>query len=179
MKDLYPAIISQALKQKIELAKLFQKELKNKEIIFYFRDPAKEQIATNQNFAGKIPTDQELKDLFETGVVPDYLYINSNSYSGDKSSLKVKESIDYRTKANEQGKLVGDLRLTRVHSGTYLWPDGPNDTWIRVFVPEGTEILSAKLNGQDISKDVTVGGRKRKKPFSVIKFLLIQGRLIF
>jgi len=165
LKDLYPAIVKKALANKIEFLTLLQKELKQKEIIFYFRDPAKEQIACQQNWAGKIPTKQELKDWFETNQEVDYLYINSNSYSGDKSSLKIKENLDYRLQTRFDGKLQADLKITRSHLGSYVWPDGPNDNWLRVFVPEGSLLLAAKLNGKDISQAVTVGTEAEKTFF--------------
>ena len=170
LKDLYPEIISRAFKNKMALAKLFEQELEQKEILFYFCDPAKQQIAENHNWAGKIPTNQELKDLFETSDSVDYLYINSNSYSGDKSSIKMKESIDYRVAKNEQGNLVANLKLTRIHTGSYVWPDGPNDTWIRVFVPKGSLLLNAKLNEQDIRNNLTVGSEAEKTFFGLKNF---------
>ncbi len=165
LKDLYPEIIKRAMANKIEFLKLLKRELNQKEIIFYFNDPTKEQVAEEQNWAGKIPTKQELEDLFETNKDIDYLYINSNSYSGDKSSIKIKESLDYRVETRADGKLQADLKITRIHTGSYVWPDGPNDNWLRVFVPEGSMLLSAKLNEKDISGEVVVGAEAEKTFF--------------
>lgn len=170
LKDLYPEIISRAMSSKIELVRLLEKELEQKEIIFYFGDTLKQQIAENHNWAGKISTEQELKDLFETSQNIDYLYINSNSYSGDKSSIKMKESVDYHVAENEQGNLVANLKFTRVHTGSYVWPDGPNDTWIRVFVPEDSLLLSAKINERDIRNEVTIGSEAEKTFFGYQNF---------
>lgn len=171
LKDLYPEIMHRAFAKKIELAKLLKRELEQKEIIFYFRDAAKEQIAVSHNWAGKIPTNQELKDSFETSGNVDYLYINSNSYSGDKSSIKMKESIDYQVVKNEQGNLVATLKITRTHTGSYVWPDGPNDTWIRAFAPAGSLLLSAKLNEKDIRNVVTIGSEAEKTFFGYQNFI--------
>lgn len=165
LKDLYPEIIKKAMHNKIALVKLLKKELVQKEIIFYFSDLTKEQTAVKENWAAKIPTNQELKDLFEMTNNPDYLYINSNSYSGDKSSIKIKETVDYRVEKNEQGNLKASLKITRIHTGTYDWPDGPNDTWIRIFVPEGSLLLGAKVNEQDIFRQITVGTEAEKTFF--------------
>ncbi len=170
LKDLYPAIISRAFQDKIALAKLLKKELEQKEIIFYFKDEGKQQIAESHNWAGKIPTSQELKDQFETSGAVDYLYINSNSYSGDKSSIKMKENIDYKISQESNGYLRATLKLTRIHTGTYVWPDGPNNTWIRVFVPEGSLLLNAKNNEQDIRNDVIIGSEAEKAFFGYQNF---------
>jgi len=170
LKDLYPEIISRAFNNKIALAKLLKKELDQKEVLLNFVDPTKEQIAIEHNWAGKIPANQELKDLFNTADSADYLYINSNSYSGDKSSIKMKESIDYKVTLNEQGNLQAGLKLTRIHTGSYTWPDGPNDTWIRVLVPEGSLLLNAKLNEQDIRNNVILGTEAEKTFFGYQNF---------
>ena len=170
LKDLYPEILSRAFSNKIALAKLLKKELEQKEILLNFVDPAKEQIAVEHNWAGKIPTNSELKDLFNPAQAADYLYINNNSYSGDKSSIKMKEEIDYQVTLNEQGSLQADLKLTRIHTGSYTWPDGPNDTWIKVFVPEGSLLLNAKLNEKDIRNNVILGTEAEKTFFGYQNF---------
>ena len=163
LKDLYPLMMEKALAEKFALAKLIQKELDSKEIIFYFKDPAKEEIIKKQNWAGEIPDEKKLKDLFETNLPIDYLYINSNSYSGNKSSISLKEDIDYQIsldKANGQAQV--NLTISRIHNGSNVWPDGKNTTWMRIFVPRGTTILAAKLNQQDIIKDINIGQEEDK-----------------
>jgi hypothetical protein len=73
--------------------------------------------------------------------------------------------VDYRVGPNEQDNLVANLKITRVHTGSYVWPDGPNDNWLRVFVPAGSMLLSAKLNEKDISKEIIVGTEAEKSFF--------------
>lgn len=167
LKDLYPEILKRAFERKIELARLIKKELTDKEIIFYFKDYSKQQVAEQNNWAGKIPSNQELKDLFGTNQPIDYLYINSNSYSGNKSSINIEEDIDYQVVKNSQGQWEGRLKISRVHKGSYVWPDGENNTWTRVFVPEGSLLLMAKLNGQDKTKEISLGSEAEKTFFGI------------
>ncbi|MCL5407631.1 MAG: DUF4012 domain-containing protein [Patescibacteria group bacterium] len=161
LKEMYPTILSQALKDKVQLLNLVKNELATKEIVFYFKDSAKQSLVQKHNLAGTIPTNQELGNS-------DYLYLNSNSYSGNKSSLSMKEDIDYRlTTTEDYGPKMyqADLKFSRIHSGSYEWPDGKNLDWLRVLVPQNAQFLQAKINEKDVSSKVEVGQDSEKNYF--------------
>ena len=102
----------------------------------------------------------------------DYLYINNaniangikDSFVGGKSSLNVKESINYKV-AEKDKMLTGELTLTRSHAGSFQWPDGINNNWTRIFVPEGTTLEKAELNGQDVTAQIEKGKDSGKTYF--------------
>lgn len=168
LKDLYPAILERAMQNKIKLWQTLKNDLATKEIIFYFKDSAKQKLIEKHHLAGKIPTEQELKDLFSSNKNVDYLYINSNSYSGNKSSLSIKEDIDYRlTEVEDNGLKMyqANLKISRIHGGTYDWPDGKNLEWVRVFVPHSTQFIEAKINEKNVSSEVEVGSESNKTYF--------------
>ena len=168
LKEMYPAILSQALKNKYQLLNLVKKELTTKEMIFYFKDSDKEALAEKYNLAGTVATNQQLKEMFATNQNVDYLYLNSNSYSGNKSSLSIKDDISYRlTPTYEDGQKMYqvDLKITRVHSGTAEWPDGKNLDWLRVLAPADAQFLRAKINEKDISDKIEVGSEVEKSYF--------------
>lgn len=165
LKDLYPEILKKALDGKIDFLGFFKEELSNKDILLYFNDIRKQTIAQKHNWAGSIPKEQELKDLFKTNTPVDYLYINSNSYSGNKSSLSIKQEINYKlTQTDKYGQKMyqANLKINRIHGGSYVWPDGKNTEWLRIFVPENTQFLQAKLNEKDISWQIEVGSEAEK-----------------
>ncbi|KKQ74056.1 MAG: hypothetical protein US94_C0015G0004 [Berkelbacteria bacterium GW2011_GWB1_38_5] len=163
LKDLYPKLLQEALKNKVALVKLLNQELTQKEIVLYFQDANKQKIIETRNWAGKIPTDSELKDKFNNFQSTDYLYINSNSYSGNKSSINIKEDIEY--KVNSDGLV--NLKITRIHSGTNNWPDGKNTTWMRFFVPQGSTLVSAKNNEKIVTEEIKQGVEADKTFFGV------------
>lgn len=169
LKDLYPIILSQAMTKKMAFLDLLRHELTAKEIIFNFKDPAKQAIAESQNWAGQILTEQDLRELFKTRAPVDFLYINSNSYSGNKSSLSVKQDIDYKLSEDKNlgNNLKADLKITRVHSGSNTWPDGKNTTWMRVYVPQEAQFIGARLNGQDVSLLTEVASEGDKTYFGL------------
>ncbi len=169
LKDLYPIILNKAMEQKIAFLKMIKNELNTNEIIFYFSDLKKEKIVEALGFAGKIYSEQDLKKMFEIEEPVDYLYINSNSYSGNKSSLSVKQDIDYKIVPdnNFSDKLKANLKITRVHEGSNTWPDGKNTTWMRVYVSNVAQFVSASLNGQDVSLLTEVKEENDKKYFGL------------
>lgn len=170
LKDLYPLILSNALKEKKQLFNLLKDKLTRSEVLFYFTNSAKQTLLEKHNLAGKIPTGQDLKDMFATSGDIDYIYINSNSYSGNKSSLSIKEDVSYKlTATDDYGPKMSkaDLKISRIHTGTYDWPDGKNLEWERVFVPLTAQFLNATINGQDISSVVEVGKDAGKAYFGL------------
>lgn len=150
LKEMYPEILSVAMKDKIGLYNLVKTNLAKKEIIFYFKDQAKQELIEKYNFAGKIPIQNENND---------YLYINSNSYSGNKSSISLKNDISYKlTQTEDYGptSYLANLKITRIHKGSYDWPDGKNLEWLRIYLPNSAQFISAKINEKDIGSQVEI-----------------------
>lgn len=167
LADLYPEILKRALDDKLALATLIKKELASKEIIFYFQNSERQAIAEKQNWAGKIPNERELKDIFQTANSVDYLYVNNNSFSGNKSSINIKESLDYKVSPSTNDRLQAKLKISRVHAGSNQWPDGPNRNWTRIFIPKGSTFLEAKLNEFNVSSTLEIGEEGDKAYFGL------------
>jgi len=146
LKKLYPIVLEKAIKEnKLGFIKLIFRELKEKQIMFYFKDQTLEKIAKEKHWAGQVYSDEELKGFFQGDGPVDYLYVNSNNYSGNKSSISLKQKISYEVSNNK-----ANLTLTRIHKGSNVWPDGPNDSYIRILVPKDSRLEGATLNGRNI-----------------------------
>jgi len=146
LKKLYPVVLEKAFKEnKFGFIKLIFRELKEKKIMFYFKDPRLEESDKEKHWAGQVYSDEELKGFFQGDGPVDYLYVNANNYSGNKSSLSVKQKISYEVSNNK-----ANLTLTRIHKGSNVWPDGPNDSYIRILVPKDSWLEGATLNGRNI-----------------------------
>jgi len=146
LKELYPIVLKKAMEEnQIEFVKLISRELREKQIMFYFKDPRLEGIAQKRSWAGHVYSDEELKNIFGDANGTDYLFINANNFSGNKSSLSVKQKINYEVRNNK-----ANLTITRIHKGSNIWPDGPNNSYLRILVPRGSRLLGATLNGRNI-----------------------------
>lgn len=163
LKDMFPQVISRTFSlSKIQLGKLAYEALKNKEVLFYSNNTGIQNAILAENWGGQVRQ-------FDG----DYLYINNaniadlklNHDIGGKSSLNVKENIDYKVD-NSDGLMMANLNLTRSHVGSYKWPDGINHNWTKVLVPEGVILKKAELNGKDIMDQVEQGEEAGKAYFA-------------
>jgi len=146
LKKLYPKVLSKAIEEnKFEFIKLISRELKEKQIMFYFKDQRLEDIAKEKQWAGQVYSEGKLKNFFPDQEAIDYLYIDANNFSGNKSSLSVKQQITYGVSNNK-----ANLTLTRIHRGSNVWPDGPNNSYLRILVVEGSRLEGATLNGRNV-----------------------------
>lgn len=154
LKDLMPQLIAKAYQQdKLALLALVYSNLTEKEIQFYSADSNTENAILEANWGGKINSSDS-----------DYLAINNANIGGMKSSLFVKENVDYKVK-QENNILISNLTITRSHAGNYIWPDGLNNNWTRVLVPDGSKLQKAELNGRDITKEIVVDSEAGKTTF--------------
>jgi hypothetical protein len=77
-----------------------------------------------------------------TETVGDYLAIVDANMASLKSDPGVKRSIDYAI-AVEDGTPVADLTITYRNEGTISWKSTRYRTYVRVYVPEGSTLISA------------------------------------
>lgn len=165
LKDMMPMVFSRLESaSKTELAKLVYRALEEKQVLFYANDQAIEKAILAQNWGGEVMETQgdylQINNANLTGAVPEI------TNGGGKTAIKIKENINYQVE-NNSGSLVGDLTLTRSHTGSFNWPDGVNINWTRVLVPKGAVLQSATLNGSDITDEVKIAEEAGKTSFGI------------
>ena len=164
LKDLMPVLIEKTLRlPKYQLLKFGLMSMDKKLVLLQSNNPVVQQSILQNNWGGAVR---------ETSS--DYLMVNNANITdltllkngGAKTSLKVKESIDYQVEEGSNG-LQSNLILTRSHTGSYAWPDGINMNWTRILVPVGSTLIKAELNGQEITSKVVVGPDSGKTSFGL------------
>ncbi len=121
------------------LAQTMYGNLEQKHIMLYFKDPALQAAAEHINFAGRI-----------RAVDSDYLHVNNVNFAGAKSNLFVSEVIESKTTKN--GDTI-EREVTVSYKNPYPQSDcnlergglclnAPLRNWIRVYVPEGSKLVS-------------------------------------
>lgn len=156
LAEMMPIVFNKALAQnKIELGKFFLSKLKEKQILFYTNNAETERAILAENWGGAVRDSSG-----------DYLQVNNANIGGAKSSLNIKESVNYDVNSGNEG-LLADLTLIRSHTGTNIWPDGVNRNWNQILTPKGSVIQVAELNGIDILKDIKVGEEAGKTVFGL------------
>ena len=158
LKDMLPLLMEKVNKMpdKSQLLDFLGKELREKNIMVKFNNDDLQKIALDENWAGTVwPNKKNV----------DYLQINHSNLGVNKSSLNVSQTAFYSIQKNN-GKLTGELSITREHQGTYNWPDGDNVNWTRILVSDGAQLVSAKENNSDITGEIAVSKEADKTVFA-------------
>lgn len=116
------------------------KNLEQKHMLIYLKNPNEQQAVEAINFAGRI--------LPKEG---DYLHINDTNFAGAKSNLYVSEKVTSDSKINADGSVRRTLTIEYKnpyrHSDCNLERGGLclNATlrnWLRIYVPQGSTLVS-------------------------------------
>lgn len=154
IKDMMPEVFKRVTSQnKFGLVNFVLKEINQKQILFYANDNMVEQAILKSNWGGAVKNSQS-----------DYLQVNIANLGGAKSSLNVKDSFLYTTE-NQNGTLSSSLTISRTHTGTGVWPDGTNISWIRVLVPNGSTLQKVLIDNVDVTSQVEIGTEADKTYF--------------
>lgn len=114
--------------------------LKEKHILAYFSNPSLEELARNEGWSGEI-----------TSTDRDYLSVVSSNINGYKTDRMIKETIQHQAEIQEDGSIIDTLTITRHHQGgdsKYDWWNRVNSNYLRVYLPLGSQLISA--DGQSL-----------------------------
>jgi len=76
----------------------------------------------------------------------DYLHVNFSNLQGQKSDAKMEQSITHQAQVQEDGSVINKVIIKREHTGTLgeQFYGTENIGYLRVLVPEGSELLQAE-----------------------------------
>ncbi len=110
-------------------------ELREKDIMIYFKDPALQQIVTDAKWGGVVNTTWD----------GDYLMLVDANLGALKSDYYVKRSIDYTVDFTGE-KPVATLVHHYNHTATRGdWKTSDYHTYLRAYVPKGSTLLERQL----------------------------------
>ncbi|MFH1671369.1 MAG: DUF4012 domain-containing protein [Candidatus Portnoybacteria bacterium] len=110
--------------------------LEEKHILTYFKNPSLQKLSLDEGWSG------ELKETDK-----DFLSVVSSNINGFKTDRVVDESINLLSNIQEDGSIINTLTITREHQGggmEYDWWNRVNSNYVRVYLPLGSELISAK-----------------------------------
>lgn len=153
--DMTPKLLDNlfALKADNTLAVLqvFYNALREKNILLYFNDPLLEEEMINLGWSGSI------KD-----TTRDYLSVVNTNIGGGKTDKEIEEIINHESAIQEDGFIIDKVTVTRTHKGSSgdEFANIMNWDYVRVYVPEGSVLISAdgfKQPDQKLFLDVPEG----------------------
>ena len=119
----------------LKIITIFEENMSEKQILLYFTDPALEAEVESHNWAG------EIQD-----APKDYLLVVNTNIAGQKTDRLIKEKIEETSVVSPSGAIINTLIITRTHNGVKheALTGVRNVDWLRVYVPAGSELLSAE-----------------------------------
>jgi hypothetical protein len=119
-----------------EIISILSESLLQKQILFYFSESDLQAAFSGQNWTGEI-----------LGADKDYLSVVNANINGYKTDKVIDQKIYHRSSVDEDGEIIDSVRIVRTHLGgksQYDWYNKVNADYMRVYVPFGSELLSAK-----------------------------------
>jgi len=145
--DVIPIVMTRLLNaDAYQVEQLGQKilyRLVTKDIILQFSNPELEAVVNTLGWGGSITE-------VDSGV--DYLYVVESNLGGNKSSSSLVRNISHTAAVSSRGNVTDYVKLHYSHQGTDQFPDGISKNYIRVYLPNGSDLDS--LSGYD--EDTTI-----------------------
>ena len=114
-----------------------EEALDQKEIQVYLSDDPSEANIQNLGWGGQIANTTEGQD---------YINVVNTNIQGQKSDARIEQTISHQAIIDENGSIVDTVTITRKHTGDPMEKmyGAANIDYLRLYVPEGSELLSAE-----------------------------------
>ena len=148
--DLMPEVIER-LSQKTDPHELsdflvvMSEGLKERHIVMYTSNEDIQEIIEDSGWGGEVlQTDK------------DYLSIVNTNINGFKTDGVVDEMIEHSAQIDQEGYIVNTVKVKRMHTGGhtgYPWWDAVNADYMRMYVPQGSQLLSVEGHTREINEE--------------------------
>jgi len=118
----------------LALIKSAEESLNQKQILIYLRDADTAATINRYGWDGRVK---------ETNR--DYLLVVNSNIGGGKSDKSIRQTITHRAEIGASGEVIDTVTIKREHTGekSEKFSGVRNVNWLRVYVPAGSELLSA------------------------------------
>ncbi|MBU4217026.1 DUF4012 domain-containing protein [Candidatus Parcubacteria bacterium] len=127
----------------VDLYNVFQivgNNVDKKNLVAYFHDTNLENIALKQGWGGNV-----------IQAAGDYLMVVDANMASLKTDAVIKRRLDYKVESNANG-LTSEVKIKYIHSGGFDWKTTRYRTYVRFYVPEGSEFIGADgLDGEKVT----------------------------
>lgn len=114
-----------------DLWEVFSQDVTEKHILIYVNDEYVQNLILKENWGGEVQSAEH-----------DYLMVVDANLASLKSDPVVKRDIKYRLRQDGEN-LIADVEITYNHIGEITWKTTRYRTYTRVYVPQGSTLLSS------------------------------------
>jgi len=148
--DLAPLVINKIMQetdfsQAAKILSVFSGALKEKHIQIYSFDDEVQKLVSQQGWSGEIKSTDK-----------DFLMVVNSNLNGFKTDGVIDEYIDHKATINQDGSVVAEVKIRRVHNGgdeVFEWFNKVNSNYMRVYVPLGSQLLEAEGYTREVVED--------------------------
>jgi hypothetical protein len=148
--DLAPEILNTLFSQKdpkkiAQVVSILGEALKERHILLYSFDENVQELISKQGWSGEILETEK-----------DYLMVVNSNINGFKTDGVIDETIEHNAEIQQDGSIIDTVKITRVHNGgdsQYEWWNKVNPDYMRVYVPKGSQLISAKGHTREVIED--------------------------
>lgn len=140
LSDLAPILLDRLLSSRdavtlLALADVLSEGLAERHILLYSRNEEIQSLLEQVGWSGSIlRTDGDYASVVHTNI------------NGFKTDGVIEDTVEHSSDIRADGSVIDTIRITRKHTGGdtgYDWWDRVNSDYMRVYVPLGSELLSA------------------------------------
>jgi len=116
--------------------------LEEKHFLIYFNNSSLQNLIIDQGWSGQLSKADK-----------DYLSVVSSNLNGFKTDKMIKETIEHQAEIQPDGSIIDILTITREHLGghqDYDWWNKVNSNYLRVYLPKGSQLISAQGQSLEI-----------------------------
>jgi len=147
LADLTPILLEKIFSappsQWLEVMQIFNESLEERFILMYFFDYNVQEAVSDMGWSGEI-----------LDTPKDYLMVNNTNISGMKTDKMVEQNIEHISEIQPDGSIIDEVTIYRTHKGgneKEEWYNAVNSNWQRIYVPEGSELISAEGYTREVS----------------------------
>ncbi|HPN67544.1 MAG TPA: DUF4012 domain-containing protein [bacterium] len=150
LADLLPILMDKMMNLDKDVQNDFWKTMltmiEEKSIMFFAYNTDVQKLFEEIGWAGEVKQVEQNED---------YLYMVHSNIGGRKSDAFINETVDHRVHINEDGSIDVKLTIVRKNIEDWTWPNFTNFDYLRVYVPEGSELTKVDgfANPNGIIKD--------------------------
>ena len=119
-----------------KIAEALFEGLNEKQMLLYARHPETQELIDTAGWSGRV-----------LPFSKDYVSVIHTNINGYKTDGVIDETIKHKAEIAQDGSITDTLSVTRTHRGgqtPYDWWNRVNADYMRVYVPKGAQLLSAK-----------------------------------
>lgn len=128
-----------------KLVKIIEKNIKQKDILFYFKNEDLQKFGNEISITGKVIDSNY-----------DYLAVVNSNLNGYKTDKVIEQNIDLSIKINYDGTIVDEVKVRRKHNGgdsVFPWYNKVNSNYIRIYTPLNSVFSEAQGHTIEEIKD--------------------------